>query len=129
MVRAVHSPRVAQHLNPVPNAAVHNGLLVTSGILGKELETGEYPVDKSRQVELVFEYLVAILEEAGAGLQDVVEFDLQFADKADRALANPHWERLWPDPVHRPARQAHQVILPEGCCLQAVATAMLSDSS
>ena len=129
MVRAVHSPRVAQHVNPVPNAAINNGLLITSGILGKDLETGEYPVEKARQVGLVFEYLEAVLEEAGAGLQDVVKLDLFFADKSDRALANPHWERLWPDPARRPARQAHQAILSDGCCLQAVATAMLASSS
>lgn len=125
MVRAVYSPRAAQHLNPVPNAAVHNGLLITSGILGKELDSGAYPTDKTLQVALVFDYLEAILEEAGADLQDVVKLDLYFADKSDRTLVNPHWERLWPDPAHRPARQAHQVILPEGCYLQAVATAML----
>ena len=129
MVRAVHSPQVAQHVNPVPNAAMNNGLLITSGILGKDLETGDYPLDKARQVGLVFKYLEAVLEEAGAGLQDVVKLDLYFADKADRALANPHWERLWPDPARRPARQAHQVILPDGCCLQAVATAMLAGSA
>jgi 2-iminobutanoate/2-iminopropanoate deaminase len=68
---------------------------------------------------------VAILEEAGATLQDVVKLDLYFADKTDRALANPQWEKLYPDPACRPARQAHQVILPEGCCIQIVATAML----
>jgi hypothetical protein len=51
--------------------------------------------------------------------------DLYFADKTDRALANPQWEKLYPDPACRPARQAHQVILPEGCCIQIVATAML----
>lgn len=125
MVRAVYTLKAAQHLNPVPNAAVHNGLLITSGILGKELDSAAYPADKARQVALVFEYLEAILDEADADLQDVVKLDLYFADKSDRDLANPHWERLWPDPARRPARQAHQVILPPGCCLQAVATAML----
>ena len=109
----------------MPNAAVHKGLLITSGILGKELSSGVYPKDKSRQVALVFEYLQAILEDAGASPNDVVKLDLYFADKADRELANPHWLRLWPNPAHRPARQAHQVILPSGCCLQAVAPAMI----
>lgn len=124
MVRSIYTARAAQHVNPVPNAALHNGLLITSGILGKSLTSGKYPADKAQQIGLVFEYLEAILDEAGADLQDVVKLDLYFADKADRDLANPHWVRLWPDPARRPARQAHQVILPEGCCLQAVATAM-----
>ena len=125
MVRAIYADKVAQHVNPVPNAAVHRGVLVTSGILGKDLQTGTYPTDKTRQVALVFDYFVAILEAGGATLQDVVKLDLYLTDKADRGLVNPHWERLWPDPSHRPARQAHHATLPAGCCLQAVATAIL----
>ena len=125
MVRAINSDRAAQHHNPVPNAAILRGLLVTSSILGKRLDSDEYPVDRGEQTALVFSYLEAILDEAGATSQDVIKLDLYFADKADRALANEHWLRLWPDPAHRPARQAHQAVLPDGCCLQIVAMAVL----
>ena len=125
MVRAINSDRAAQHHNPVPNAAVLRGLLVTSSILGKRLDSDEYPADRGEQTALVFRYLEAILDEAGATSQDVIKLDLYFADKADRALANDHWLRLWPDPAHRPARQAHQAVLPDGCCLQIVAMAVL----
>ena len=125
MVRAINSDRAAQHHNPVPNAAILRGLLVTSGILGKRLDSDEYPADRGEQTALVFRYLEAILDDAGATSQDVIKLDLYFADKADRALANEHWLRLWPDPAHRPARQAHQAVLPDGCCLQIVAMAVL----
>ncbi len=125
MVRAINSDRAAQHHNPVPNAAILRGLLVTSSILGKRLGSDEYPADRGEQTALVFRYLEAILDEAGATSQDVIKLDLYFADKADRALANEHWLRLWPDPAHRPARQAHQAVLPDGCCLQIVAMAVL----
>ena len=125
MVRAINSDRAAQHHNPVPNAAILRGLLVTSSILGKRLDSDEYPADRGEQTALVFRYLEAILDEAGATSQDVIKLDLYFADKADRALANEHWLRLWPDPAHRPARQAHQAVLPDGCCLQVVAMAVL----
>ena len=125
MVRAINSDRAAQHHNPVPNAAILRGLLVTSSILGKRLDSDEYPADRGEQTALVFRYLEAILDEAGATSQDVIKLDLYFADKADRALANEHWLRLWPDPEHRPARQAHQAVLPDGCCLQIVAMAIL----
>ena len=125
MVRAINSDRAAQHHNPVPNAAILRGLLVTSSILGKRLDSDEYPADRGEQTALVFRYLEAILDEAGATSQDVIKLDLYFADKADRALANEHWLRLWPDPAHRPARQAHQAVLPDGCCLQIVAIAVL----
>ena len=125
MVRAINSDRAAQHHNPVPNAAILRGLLVTSSILGKRLDSDEYPADRGEQTALVFRYLEAILDEAGATSQDVIKLDLYFADKGDRALANEHWLRLWPDPAHRPARQAHQAVLPDGCCLQIVAMAVL----
>ena len=53
MVSAIYSNKAAQHYNPVPNAAILRGLLVTSGILGKRLESDDYPVDKGEQTALV----------------------------------------------------------------------------
>ena len=128
MVHSIYSNKVAQHHNPVPNAAILRGLLVTSGILGKRLDGDDYPADRGEQTALVFSYLEVILEEAGATLQDVIKLDLYFADKGDRTLANQHWLRLWPDPARRPARQAHRASLPDGCCLQIVAIAVLPQS-
>lgn len=125
MVQSIVTKKAAQHKNPVPNAAIHRGILVTSAILGKDLDSGQYPADKGLQIALVFDQLQAILEEAEAELQDVVKLDLYFADKSDRPLANQHWLRLWPDDSHRPARQAHQSVLPDGCCLQIVAMAVV----
>lgn len=124
MVRAIHSYAAPQHHNPVPNAALKGGLLVTSAIVGTDPDTGTFPADRSRQVALAFGHLEAILAEAGAEAQDVVKVDLYMEEKSDRALVNRHWERLWPDPAHRPARHAHQAVLPKGCCLQLVATAV-----
>lgn len=125
MVSSIHSARIAQHRNPIPAAAVHRGLLITSAIIGKEPDTDDYPNSKERQVELVFAYLEEILHEAGATAQDVVKIDLYLTDKADRSLVNPHWLKLYPDNDSRPARQAHAATLPPGCCLQLVATAVL----
>ena len=125
MVQSIYAKGAAQHLNPVPNAAVHRGILVTSGVLGKDLSTGEYPAETAMQIQLAFEQLPIILAEGGAVLQDGVKVDLYFADRQDRALANEHWTQLWPDPMHRPARQAHQVDLPGACRFQLVAMAVL----
>ncbi|MBB25523.1 MAG: hypothetical protein CME02_08375 [Geminicoccus sp.] len=125
MVRSIYAKGAAQHLNPVPNAAVHRGVLVTSGVLGKDPATGDYALETAEQIRLAFEQLPAILAEGGAELQDVVKVDLYFADRQDRAMANVHWERLWPDPMQRPARQAHQVDLPGECQFQLVAMAVL----
>lgn len=128
MVRSIYSNRAIQHKNPVPNAAVHRGVMITSAILGQDPQTGAYFADKARQFESVFEQLEAILAEAGATTQDVVKLDLYLTDKSDRSLVNPHWIRLWPDDRRRPARQAHQAVLPEGCVVQIVATAVLAEA-
>jgi len=125
MVRSIYAKGAAQHLNPVPNAAVHRGVLVTSGVLGKDPATGDYAAETAEQIRLAFEQLPEILTEGGAELQDVVKVDLYFADRGDRSMANVHWERLWPDPMQRPARQAHQVDLPGACRFQLVAMAVL----
>ena len=125
MVRSIYAKGAAQHLNPVPNAAVHRGVLVTSGVLGKDPATGDYAAETAEQIRLAFEQLPEILTEGGAELQDVVKVDLYFADRQDRSMANVHWERLWPDPMQRPARQAHQVDLPGACRFQLVAMAVL----
>ena len=125
MVRSIYAKGAAQHLNPVPNAAVHRGVLVTSGVLGKDPATGDYAPETAEQIRLAFEQLPEILTEGGAELQDVVKVDLYFADRQDRAMANVYWERLWPDPMQRPARQAHQVDLPGACRFQLVAMAVL----
>ena len=125
MVRSIYARGAAQHQNPVPNAAVHRGVLVTSGVLGKDPATGEYATETAEQIQLAFEQLPGILAEGGAELQDVVKVDLYFADRNDRGMANVHWERLWPDPLQRPARQAHQVDLPGACRFQLVAMAVL----
>ena len=109
----------------MPNAAVHRGVLVTSGVLGKDPATGDYAAETAEQIRLAFEQLPEILTEGGAELQDVVKVDLYFADRGDRSMANVHWERLWPDPMQRPARQAHQVDLPGACRFQLVAMAVL----
>ena len=125
MVRSIYSANAAQHQNPVPNAAVHRGVLVTSAILGKESGADEYAGTVDRQIELAFDGLIAVLEAADASPQDVVKLDLFFADKSDRPKANVHWLRLWPDEHRRPARQAHVAKLPNRCLFQIVAMAVV----
>jgi len=125
MVRSLVIPGVAQHRNPVPNAAIHRGMLCTSGILGKDPATDLYPPDIGTQAGLCFRFLDDILAVAGATHQDVLKVDLYFRDKADRSVVNRFWLERWPDPMLRPARQAHVSELPEGCRLQVSALAIM----
>ena len=54
MVDSLYAKGAAQHLNPVPNAAIHRGVLVTSGVLGKDPQTGEYALETAEQIRRAF---------------------------------------------------------------------------
>ena len=127
MVISVNPSNVPHHKNPIPAAAVHRGVLISSSISGQDLVTSKYSSDKSTQIALAFEYLQNIVTDAGATAQDIIKVDMYFADKDDRKLVNQHWVLLFPDEQARPARQAHKSELPDGCCLQMVITAIIGD--
>ena len=125
MVRSINPSSLPHHSNPIPTAAVHRGLLVSSAISGIDPVTARYVPDKEAQFALAFSHLRQLLEAGGATLQDVVKLDLFFADKADRPLVNPHWLEMYPDENFRPARHAHEGSLPPGCWLQIEVMAIL----
>lgn len=125
--RTIHSPQVPGHKNPIPQASIVRGILVSSVIGGVDLETGSYVSDKQEQFKLAFSYLPKLMEAADGNLEDIVKVDLFFADKSDRPLANPYWLELFPDEASRPARHAHVSTLPAGCYLQIQIMAVLED--
>ena len=125
MVKAIDPSDIPPHKNPIPAAAIHGGLLISSVISGKSLLTDSYSQDKTEQISLVFKYIEKILLEAGGSVQDIIKMDLYFRDKSDRLLVNPEWEKMFPDSKKRPARHAQIGDLPENCCLQVTITAVI----
>ena len=125
MVRAIDPSNIPPHKNPIPAAAIHRGILISSVISGKSLVTDAYSKDKKEQISLVFEYIEKIIFEAGGSVQDIIKMDLYFRDKSDRSLVNPEWEKMFPNPKERPARHAQIGDLPKNCCLQVTITAVI----
>ena len=125
MVKAIDPSDIPPHKNPIPAAAIHGGILISSVISGKSSVTDSYPHDKTEQISLVFKYIENIITEAGGNVQDIIKMDLYFRDKGDRSLVNPEWEKMFPDPKKRPARHAQIGDLPENCCLQVTLTAVI----
>ena len=125
MVKAIDPSDIPPHKNPIPAAAIHGGILISSVISGKSLVTDAYSKDKKEQISLVFEYVEKIISEAGGTVQDIIKMDLYFRDKNDRSLVNLEWEKMFPDPKKRPARHAQIGDLPENCCLQVTITAVI----
>ena len=125
MVRAIDPSDIPPHKNPIPAAAIHRGILISSVISGKSAVTDAYPEDKTEQISLVFKYIENIISEAGGSVQDIIRLDLYFRDKNDRSLVNPEWEKMFPNPKNRPARHAQIGDLPENCCLQVTIMAVI----
>ena len=57
MVRAIDPSNIPRHKNPIPAAAIHGGILISSVISGKSLVTDAYSKDKKEQISLDFEYI------------------------------------------------------------------------
>ena len=91
MVLSINPNNVPHHKNPIPAAALHRGVLISSSISGQDTVSGEYSSNKSVQIAQAFEYLKNIIADAGGSVQDIVKVDMYFADKKDRSLLNPHW--------------------------------------
>ena len=125
MVKAIDPSDIPPHKNPIPAAAIHGGILISSVISGKSSVTDAYSKDKTEQISLVFKYIEKIISEAGGSVQNIIKMDLYFRDKSDRSLVNPEWEKMFPDPKKRPARHAQIGDLPENCCLQVTITAVI----
>ena len=115
MVKAIDPSDIPPHKNPIPAAAIHRGILISSVISGKSAVTDAYPEDKTEQISLVFKYIENIISEAGGIVQDIIKVDLYFRDKSDRLLVNPEWEKMFPNPKERPARHAQIGDLPKNC--------------
>ena len=125
MVRAIDPSDIPPHKNPIPAAAIHRGILISSVISGKSAVTDAYPEDKIEQISLVFKYIENIISEAGGIVEDIIKVDLYFRDKSDRLLVNPEWEKMFPNPIERPASHAQIGDLPKNCCLQVTIMAVI----
>lgn len=103
--RSIHLPGVG-HKAPIPSAAVAGNLLFSSGIGGKDPETGEQPPEAAAQVRNAFAAMRALVETAGGTVSDIVRVTVFLRDRADRAHVDEEWLAMFPDPDHRPARHA-----------------------
>ena len=101
-------PNVA-HNAPIPMAARVGNIVYTSGIMGKSMETGEFPESVEAQAFECFKNLKAVLEQAGASPEDVVKVTVYIKNNNIRQAVNPAWLEMFPDEHARPAR--HQTVV------------------
>lgn len=119
MIHTVHAPAA---IGPYSQAVLTGGLLLTSGQLGLDPETGTLPEGVEAQAAQALENIGAILTEAGYERTDVVKTTIFIRNMGDFAAVNRIYAGFFGD--HKPARSCVEVsALPKGGLVEIEATA------
>ncbi|WP_435947815.1 RidA family protein [Dryocola sp. BD586] len=92
------------HANPIPAACRIDNMVYSAVIYGRDPQTQRVPEELDRQCALMFEHVCKIVRAAGGAPEDIIKMTLWMEDKSHRAVVNPYWESVFPDPASRPAR-------------------------
>ena len=102
-VRLIDSTRAPTPPGPFSHAGVVGPFVFTAGMGGLDPATGEVVSDDLReQTRQAMRNTLAILEDAGASVTDIVKVTLYLTDMADYPLVNAIYEECMGQ--HRPAR-------------------------
>ena len=102
-VRLIDSTRAPTPPGPFSHASVVGPFVFTAGMGGLDPATGEVVSDDLReQTRQAMRNTLAILEDAGASVTDIVKVTLYLTDMADYPLVNAIYEECMGQ--HRPAR-------------------------
>lgn len=94
-------------IGPYSQAIKAGGMIFCSGQIPIDPATGEFvSYDVSEQTEQVFKNLIAVLEAANAGLENVVKTTVFLTDMSDFAAMNEVYSRYFND--NKPARATVQ---------------------
>lgn len=105
MAQQVINLKGHEHPQGSPLACKIGPLLTSGAITGRNLESGNMPIDADTQARNAFLNMRAVLAEARMGLDDVAKLTIYIADDRYRDAAIKHWALTFPDPNHRPARR------------------------
>lgn len=121
---AISTDRAPAALGPYSQAIVAQGLVFCSGTTGIDPVTGTPPEGIEAQTEQALTNLAAVLEAAGASMDDIVKTTIFYTDVDDFSRLNEVYARHMPDPA--PARSAPaNVRLPRGLLVSIDAIAVL----
>lgn len=111
--QAISTTTAPAAVGPYSQAIVSGDLIFCSGQLGLDPATGELAEGVEAQAERALRNLAAVLDAAGASLNDIVKTTIFLADIDDFAAINAIYARSMPDPP--PARSTFAVgALPKG---------------
>ncbi|MDQ6953903.1 MAG: Rid family detoxifying hydrolase [Mariprofundaceae bacterium] len=102
-IQVIHSEAAPKAVGPYSQATSHAGILYTSGQIGLDPELGKMLADDvEAQARQVLKNLLAVLEEAGAAVDDILKVNIFLLDMADFPLVNTIYAEWLGE--HRPAR-------------------------
>ena len=121
----IQSAAAPKPIGPYSQAVEANGTLYCSGQIPVDPITGEIPESVEGQTHLVMKNLRAVIEEAGAELEDVVKTTVFLTDLNTFATVNAIYGEYFEEAT-APARSTVQVAaLPKGVLIEIDAIATL----
>ena len=110
MIERVDTPNAPKAVGPYSQAVKAGGFLFMSGMLALSPETGlmvgESAEEQARQI---FKNVKAVLDEAGAKMENIVKATVYFEDIKDFAAVNSVYQEAFEGVPVLPARSAFQV--------------------
>lgn len=107
MKKPIHTEQAPQAIGPYSQAVQTGNLLFTSGQLGIDPATGQFPATVADQAKQSLENVKAIVEAAGATMNDIVKTTVFLKDMNDFATVNEVYASFFTQPY--PARSAVEV--------------------
>jgi 2-iminobutanoate/2-iminopropanoate deaminase len=114
---------------PLPAAARIGNLVMSSGIAGQDVTTGEISTDLGTQVAHLFKNIDLIVSAAGGSTDDIIKCTFHVRDQPVREYINREWVRMFADPASRPARHTMNGTLTGTVEVQCEFVAVLNSTS
>ncbi|WP_235604871.1 RidA family protein [Enteractinococcus helveticum] len=116
------------HDNPIPVASKIGPYLASGVLTGRDPDTQQLPADLDSQVANVFTHIRNVMQAAGGSPDDILKLNVHMVEYRNRAALNEHWQRMFPDPASRPARQVMAATLDRGALIQADLLAIIDEA-
>ncbi len=111
MIERVNTPKAPKAVGPYSQAVKANGFLFISGMLALDPESGLMVGETAEeQAEMIFKNIKAVLDEAGARIENTVKAIVYLEDIKDFAAVNKVYGEAFKNAPVLPARCAFQVV-------------------
>ena len=111
MIERVNTPKAPKAVGPYSQAVKANGFLFISGMLALDPESGLMVGETAEeQTEMIFKNIKAVLDEAGARIENTVKAIVYLEDIKDVAAVNKVYGEAFKNAPVLPARCAFQVV-------------------